>query len=139
MAINLALKDYKVTTGEPESDDSEYAKQDWLESARKVNVEHMITYIPYNAENMPFEDSSFDAIFVLGSFHHVNDIGAALKESYRVLKENGIVCIFEPNDEAIKFIRDNRSPSHPDAVDPRNYIQDLPFSSELTIDKFNSN
>ena len=131
MAINLALKNYKVITGEPESDDSEYAKKDWLKSARKAKVDHMITYTPYNAEDMPFEDSSFDAIFILGSLHHFNDKVAALKECHRILKINGIVCIFEPNSDAIKFIRDNRSPSHPDAVDPRNFIQDLPFSSEL--------
>ena len=131
MAINLALKNYKVITGEPESDDSEYAKKDWLKSARKAKVDHMITYTPFNAENMPFEDSSFDAIFILGSLHHVNDKVVALKESHRILKLNGIVCIFEPNSDAIKFIRDNRFPSHLDAVDPRNFIQDLNFSSEL--------
>lgn len=131
MAIILALKNYKVITGEPKDDNSEYAKQKWLESARKANVDHMITYIPFNAEVMPFEDSSFDVIFILGSLHHINNKEAAFKECYRILKLNGIVCVFEPNSEAIKNIRKGKYPTHPDAVDPRDYIQDLHFLLEL--------
>ncbi len=131
MAINLALNNYKVITGEPESDQSEYAKQDWIESAKKAKVNHMITYIPFNAEDMPFEDASFDAIFILGALHHINDKETALKECYRVLKINGIVCIFEPNKDAIKTIRKGRYPTHPDSVDPRKYSRELHFLSEL--------
>lgn len=131
MAINLALKNYKVITGEPESDESEYAKQDWLESARKTKVDHMITYTPFNAEDMPFEDDSFNAIFIFGTLHHIDDKTATIKECYRVLKLNGIVCVFEPNKNTLKIIRDKKSPSRPDAVDPRNYVQDLSFASEL--------
>jgi ubiquinone/menaquinone biosynthesis C-methylase UbiE len=70
-------------------------------------------------------------VFILGSLHHIKDKMTALKECHRVLKLSGIVCVFEPNHDAIKFIRDNGSPLHPDAVDPRKYTQDLPFSSEL--------
>lgn len=131
MAVTLALNNYKVITGEPEDDESEYAKQDWLELARKVKVEHMITYQSFNAEDMPFEDSFMDAIFILGSLHHINDKEVALKECFRILKLHGMVCIFEPNSDAIKFIRERRSPTHPDAVDPRNYIQGLHFQLEL--------
>lgn len=131
MAITLALNNYKVITGEPENDESEYAKQDWLESARKVKVDHLITYIPFNAEDMPFEDRSFDAIFILGALHHIDDKEATFKESYRVLRLNGIICVFEPNNDAMKIIREGRYPTHPDAVDPRNYVQALHLLLEL--------
>ncbi|MHA1931932.1 MAG: class I SAM-dependent methyltransferase [Promethearchaeota archaeon] len=131
MAIILALNNFKVITGEPESDESEYAKQDWLESAKKAKVDHMITHTPFKAEEMPFEDASFDAIFILGSLHHVDDQEATLKESIRVLRLNGIICIFEPNDNLMKIIRENKFPSHPDAVDPQNYTQELHLSLEL--------
>ncbi|MFW9878591.1 MAG: class I SAM-dependent methyltransferase [Candidatus Thorarchaeota archaeon] len=130
MAVTLALNNYEVITGEPENDESEYAKQDWLESAKKAKVDHLITYIPFNAEDMPFEDASFDAIFILGVLHHINDKEAALKESIRILKLNGSICIFEPNDNLLRIIRENRFPSHPDAVDPRNYIRGLPLLLE---------
>ncbi|MBY9004262.1 MAG: class I SAM-dependent methyltransferase [Candidatus Lokiarchaeota archaeon] len=131
MAITLALKNYKVITGEPENDETEYAKQDWLESARKVKVDHLITYMPFNAEEMPFEDASFDAIFILGALHHISDIEATLKECFRILRLNGIVCVFEPNSDGIKIIREKKFPTHPDAVDPRNYVRELHFLSEL--------
>lgn len=131
MAITLALNNYEVITGEPENDESEYAKQDWLESAKKAKVDHMITYIPFIAEDMPFEDATFDAIFILGSLHHIGDKEATLKESVRVLKLNGIICIFEPNINLMKIIRENKFSSHPDAVDPRNYTQELHLSVKL--------
>ncbi|MHA2181385.1 MAG: class I SAM-dependent methyltransferase [Promethearchaeota archaeon] len=131
MAITLAMSNYEVITGEPESDESEYAKQDWLESAKKANVDHMITYTPFKAEEMPFEDASFDAIFILGSLHHVDNQQATLKECLRVLRLNGTICIFEPNDNLMKIIRENKFPSHPDAVDPRIYTEELHLSLEL--------
>ncbi|MFX1346076.1 MAG: class I SAM-dependent methyltransferase [Promethearchaeota archaeon] len=136
MAVTLALNNYKVITGEPEDDESEYAKQDWLVLARKAKVEHMIIYQSFNAEDMPFEDSSMDAIFILGSLHHINDKEIALKECFRILKLHGIICIFEPNSDAIKFIRERRSPMHPDAVDPQNYIQELHLSLEVIEGSF---
>ncbi len=131
MAITLALNNFKVITGEPESDESEYAKQDWLESAKKVGVDHIITYTPFDAEEMPFEDAFFDIVFILGSLHHIGNIKAALKEFVRVIKSNGIICIFEPNNNGIRIIREKKFPTHPDSVDPRNYTQELHLSWEL--------
>ena len=131
MAITLALNNYKVITGEPESDESKYAKQNWLESAKKVNVDHMITYTPFNAEDMLFKDASFDAIFILGALHHINDKATTLKECVRVLKLNGIICIFEPNSNGVKIIREKKFPTHPDAVDPRIYARELQLLLEF--------
>jgi len=131
MAITLALFGFNVITGEPEDDDSKYAKQDWLESAQKAKVDHMITYTPFNAEKMPFEDSSFDAIFIQGALHHIDDKKEVLKECDRTIKLNGIICIFEPNNEMLTFVRENRDSDHPDSVDPRDYTQEIQLSVEL--------
>lgn len=125
MAITLALNNYKVVTGEPENDKSEYGKQDWLDSAKKVNVDHMIDFIHFNAENMHFEDDYFDGIFILGALHHINDIKTALKGCVRVLRSEGVIVIFEPNSKLIKIIRENKFPSHPDAVDPIKFTQEF--------------
>jgi len=121
MAITLALNNYHVLTGELESDESEYAKRDWLKSAKKVEVDHLISYTPFDAEQMPFEDGSFDIVFIAGSLHHIEDGQAAYNESVRVIKTNGKICIFEPNLSAIGIIRERKFPDHPDAVDPRDY------------------
>ncbi len=134
MAITLALSDYKVLTGELESDESEYAKKNWFESAKKAEVDHLITYTPFNAEKMPFEDNSFDAIFISGALHHIGDRQATFNESVRVVKKNGIVCIFEPNNQAIVTIRSKKFPDHPDAVDPKDYniVLKLPVEIKKT-------
>ena len=120
MAIILAYNGYKVLTGEPESDDSHYAKQDWRESAKKVNLDHLITFKAYSAEAMPFEDNQFDAVFIMGALHHINDKGLAFKECERVSKPDGIICILEPTPRGIKRIQ-KLSPDHLDAVNPEEF------------------
>ncbi len=130
MAIILALNNYKVITGEPDNDNTEYAKQNWLENAKKVYIDSLIEYKPFNAEKMSFNDEMFDAIFILGALHHINDKISAFKEFIRILKSKGIIGIFEPTPKAIKRIR-KRSPTHPDAVDPREYTKNLPLSVEI--------
>lgn len=136
MAITLALNGYKVLTGELESDESEYAKRNWLESAKKAEVDHLITYTPFNAEKMPFEDESFDAIFISGALHHINDRQAAFNESVRVLKLTGIICILEPKARSVEYIRTNKFPDHPDAEDPRVYNKELQLSVEIKQTSF---
>jgi len=136
MAITLALNDYSVLTGELESDESEYAKRNWLESAKKAEVDHLITYTPFNAEKMPFEDDSFDAIFISGALHHIGDGKAAFNESVRVTKKNGVICIFEPNTRAVGTIRSKKFPDHPDAADPREFNRELQLPIEIKKTSF---
>jgi len=131
MAIILALNGYKVITGEPEGDDPDYAQQDWLASAKKVNVDHLISFKYFEAEKLPFEDEFFDAIFSMGSLHHIGDKAAAFIEFSRILKTNGTACIFEPSPQVIKVIR-KEHPTHPDAEDPRDYTKTLPLSVAIT-------
>jgi len=125
MSITLALNNYRVLTGEPENDNSEYAKQDWLNDAKKVKVDQLITFKPFNAENLPFEDNYFDAIFIMGALHHIENPATAFKECVRVAKKRGYICAIEPTHKGIKIIR-KKIPTHPAAEDPRNYIKDLP-------------
>ena len=136
MAITLALHGYKVLTGELESDKSVYAKKNWLESANKVEVSRLITYKPFNAEKMPFEDGSFDAVFISGALHHISDRQAAFNESVRVLKSDGILCIFEPKPRSIAYIRAKKHSDHPDAEDPRDYNKEQQLSVEIKDTSF---
>jgi len=130
MAIILALNNFKVITGEPKGDDSEYAKKDWLVKAKKVNVDHLITFKYFEAEKLPFEANYFDAIFTMGSLHHINNKASAFDEFIRTLKPDGVLGIFEPSPKGVKMMK-QRSPSHPDAVDPRIYAQKYPLSMEI--------
>ena len=136
MAIALALNNYHVLTGELESDESKYAKKNWLESAKKAGVDHLITYTPFDAEKMPFEDGSFDAVFISGALHHIKDGQAAYNESVRVIKTNGKICIFEPNLRAVGKIREKKFADHPDATDPRNFNRFHKLSLEIKKTSF---
>ncbi len=96
MAITLAVNGYSVLTGEPESDDSEYAKQDWRGNAEKVNVDHMIEFQAFDARDMPFEHHRFHAIFFVGSYHHIDtgDRKIVFRECIRTAKSDGIICFW---------------------------------------------
>jgi len=131
MAITLALNGYEVLTGEPKDDNSEYAKEDWRDNAKKVNVDHLIQFKVFDAKDMPFEHNTFDAIFFLGSLHHIAKEYRAnvLHECMRISNSNAIICFLEPNQKAIKRIK-KKKPSHPDAADPNEYIQGLNLASQ---------
>jgi demethylmenaquinone methyltransferase/2-methoxy-6-polyprenyl-1,4-benzoquinol methylase len=47
------------------------------------------------AEELPFEDSSFNAIIIGEALHHFSDIKKAFLEAKRVLKENGFIFIYD--------------------------------------------
>ena len=130
LAITIALNGYRVLTGEPRDDDSIYAKQNWQDNAKKVNVDHLIEFKAFDAKDIPYDDSSFDAIFSLGTFHHIDESNRkkVLQEFIRTTKFNAIICFFEPNQKAIKMIRESDA-SHPDAADPNEYIQGLNLTS----------
>jgi len=49
-----------------------------------------------NAEQMPFRESSFDAVYGSSILHHLN-IDAALAEVHRVLRPGGRIVFAEPN------------------------------------------
>jgi ubiquinone/menaquinone biosynthesis C-methylase UbiE len=131
MAILLALHGYQVLTGEPEGANW----GDWKTPAKNVNVEDMIAFKPFNAEKMPFNNASFDAIFLYASFHHINSKKLALSEFLRVMKPKGTLIIIELTDEGVEVVR-KRWKGHPDAVDPRVYTKDLGFEVKVIESKY---
>ncbi|UCC19939.1 MAG: class I SAM-dependent methyltransferase [Promethearchaeota archaeon] len=126
MAIALALHDYKVITGEPEN--AKWA--DWRSRAKIANVDDKITFKPFHAENLPFEDDIFDAIFLYTSLHHVKDKNHAISEMIRVMKRDGYLIIIELTEKGVKKIR-QRHINHPDAVNPKDFTKN--FNLEVTV------
>lgn len=64
----------------------------------------MLRYIPDNkpvhavvgsAEEMPFQDDSFDALITTDAFHHFRDQPGAVREFARVVRAGGVVVIIE--------------------------------------------
>lgn len=131
MAVTLALNGYRVTTGEPRDDHSEYSKKDWESKAKALQVAPLITVKPFRAEDLPFEDGRFDAIFLFGCLHHIPEAVRAdvMKECVRTTAPAGVFCVFEPTETSLGWIR-KRHPEHPDASDPRAYTRGLDLSAE---------
>lgn len=48
-----------------------------------------------SAEEMPFEDDTFDALVVTDAFHHFRDPDAAVREMARAVRPDGVVLILE--------------------------------------------
>ncbi|MFX1476509.1 MAG: class I SAM-dependent methyltransferase [Promethearchaeota archaeon] len=126
MAITLALHGYRVITGEPEG--SFWA--DWKSVAKKAKVESMITFQPLNAEKLPFEDASFDAVFLYTTLHHIGNKERALAELIRIVRSKGLVVIIELTDDGVELVR-QRYPGHSDAVDPRDFIDEKELITQI--------
>ena len=63
----------------------------------KEGLERRISIMRGDATNMHFKDQTFDIVMALGVLHHIPEYGKAIKEVYRVLKENGSLFILEFN------------------------------------------
>ena len=62
-----------------------------------------ITPIVANAHNLPFEDSSFELIYMRNVIHYIDDPAMAFSEIYRCLKPNGCFLFSQvvPPDDSI--------------------------------------
>lgn len=122
-AIFLASQGYQVLTGEPSTDASRYARQDWTHNARKAGLLDRIRFQAFDASQMPFESGAFDAVFFFGVLHHIAEEirGDVLREALRVSKEKGPVVFFEPRPIMLEKVR-GEDPGHPPAADPSRYL-----------------
>ncbi|MCB9558496.1 MAG: class I SAM-dependent methyltransferase [Deltaproteobacteria bacterium] len=123
-AITLALCGFDVTTGEPADDQSAYARQPWMDDARRVGVDRAIQFRAFDASALPFEDGSFDALFMLGALHHMRDPQAVIDECIRVVRTAGALCILEPTAQLVEHVR-ARHPDHPEPTDPRPLVPSM--------------
>ena len=66
-----------------------------------------VEFIHGNAQEMPFEDASFDGVTCAFGCRNFSDLDAGLREMYRVLKKGGQVTILEfsyPKDKVIRAL-----------------------------------
>jgi len=68
------------------------------ERAQKKGLSDNLTFVEANAEELPFEDNSFDAYTIAFGIRNVPHIDVALREAYRVLKRGGRLLVLEFSD-----------------------------------------
>ncbi|HEX7294898.1 MAG TPA: class I SAM-dependent methyltransferase [Pyrinomonadaceae bacterium] len=54
-----------------------------------------IDYLPYDGRHFPVQDEMFEAVLLCYVLHHAHDASLVLNEVTRVLKEDGLVIIYE--------------------------------------------
>jgi len=82
-----ALKDYDSFVGIDYCASATSKKE--MESAKKRFEGKPVRFFEMNAENLKFEDESFDTVCMSHSLHHLASIGKVLAEMKRVLKKGG--------------------------------------------------
>jgi len=65
------------------------------ERAEKKGLSDNLTFVEANAEELPFEDNSFDAYTIAFGIRNVPRIDVALSEAYRVVKRGGRLLVLE--------------------------------------------
>jgi len=64
------------------------------EKSKKLKIED-INFIEGDAENLPFEDNSFDKVVISYGLRNLGDCEKGIKEFHRVLKPNGKLGVLE--------------------------------------------
>lgn len=67
---------------------------DPAEGMLKFSPEYVKTY-QANAEDLPFDNESFEAILIGEALHHFEDVDKSLQEVVRVLKKDGKLFIYD--------------------------------------------
>ena len=73
---------------------SDESRED-MESAKKRFEGNPVQFLQMNAENLQFEDESFNTVCISHSLHHLDKIDGVLMEMKRVLKSGGIFILQE--------------------------------------------
>jgi len=104
LSILLARSGARVSTFDISAGSVEVAR----EQARIHGVESQIDFVVSPAENLPYEDASFDIAFGKAVLHHVEPIAGAA-ELARVLRPGGRGAFSEPlgTNPIVKAVRDH--------------------------------
>lgn len=109
-ACLLALHGFDVVTGQPEHHPQWHEHEhgdksstsggteevtSWEDNAAALGLSDKITFENFEAENLPYTDGQFDAVFIFDTLHHIEDRRKALQQALRVVNRDGLICVIE--------------------------------------------
>jgi len=75
-------------------------------SAERLGVSDQLTTVVCDAEQLPFDDDTFDIVFGHAVLHHIPDLEQAFREFRRVLRPGGVVAFAgEPSETGDRLAR----------------------------------
>ena len=77
---------------------------DLAEIKKKKKNFNNVSFLVGDAEELPFEDSSFDSITIAYGYRNISDPEKALKEFNRILKNNGKLFILEFSEPTSRLV-----------------------------------
>ena len=102
IAINLSqIKNCKII-GVDISNDMLLKAQKKID---KKNLSEIISLETGDAQNLKFNDNKFDIVTIGYGIRNFEQLEAGLKESYRVLKDDGLLIILETSVPSNKFLK----------------------------------
>ncbi|NTW33998.1 MAG: bifunctional demethylmenaquinone methyltransferase/2-methoxy-6-polyprenyl-1,4-benzoquinol methylase UbiE [Bacteroidetes bacterium] len=87
----IALKPEKITGVDISEEMLKIAKEKII----KKNLQNTIQFRQAASENLPFDNSSFDAVTVAFGVRNFKNLEKGLEEIYRVIKKDGVAVILE--------------------------------------------
>lgn len=99
------------------------------EGRRKYPHHERIDWVVGDAQDLPFEDNSFDAYTIAYGIRNVADIDKALREAHRVLRSGGIFMCLEFSQFKLPFLRQPYE---------RYLLEVLPIMGEIVVGDYKS-
>ena len=147
MAISLAADGFDVLTGEPEGEHRKHewwheqgasgGNLDWRQAAKALGVEHKITFQHLDAQQLSFEEESFDAVFLYDALQHIEGREKALTECLRVIRPRGVVCAIETNEHGVEYFKRTEEVEI-ERVDPRELAAGVGLATEVLDGEFSN-
>jgi len=99
--------------------------EEMLTEARKQSDKY---FVLGNAENLEFEDSSFDAVFYVTTLEFITNYKRAIQEAWRISRSNGKLLVIMLNPESLYF--------HEQTVDKDSYFRNVKHANLKEIEDY---
>lgn len=103
MAIVLGKSGYKVTSIDINKEAIKRAKERAVDEG--LIIDENISFKIADAQNLPFNNNTFDAVFSFDSMHHMPECDKVIKELSRVCKPGGVIIISDLNEKGLDAVR----------------------------------